>query len=696
MSRLGVGPAVCLVLAALLWPGPAALALESIRLSLGRLVGPGWRLEGASLQLTPLADSRADLALDVEALDLPPPFDQVRALAVRCPGASLGPGRSRCESGSLRLETGLLDRPDMKVSFEVDHITGRLTFAVRDAAFAAGDVELDGEMLGGEWQVRVRAHRLALSRLLARLPHIGLPEGLSASGRLSLSGQASGGQALQALSMDGRLRGLAFSDGTGLREGEGMDLAFSTRIGREAQAWRFRTSADLKAGQVYVDPHYLEVQGAPLHLSAGGRWDSGKRRLVVRRLEYRHPGVLGLTGSLVASRGEHLQLEEVVLNLEESSVAGFYPVYLQPLIMDGLLKLESAGHVTGRVSWRRDGPMQAVLHMADVSLDEVCQEGTCAEGELGRIGLYGVNGTLRWGEPEAVGPSSIRWAGGHIYRIPFGGAELDAIAQGRNFRLTRPLQVPVLDGGLSVEALAVMDLATPDLGWRLQGLLKPISMGALTRALGWPPLGGSLSGVIPAVSYRQGRVSVEGALLVRAFDGEIVVYDLSLDRPLGLVPELRAQVDIRNLSLDKLTRAFSFGKIQGRLDGYVHDLRLEDWQPAAFDARFHTPPEDRSRHRISQKAVDNLASLGGASGALSRGFMRFFEEFSYDRLGLACRLRNEVCEMDGVAPAQGGYYIVKGGGLPRIDVVGFRRRVDWKTLIQSLKDVTAAGEPVVE
>jgi len=696
MSRLSAGPAASLVLVILLWPGPAALALESIRLSLGRLEGPAWRLEGASLKLTALADSRADLALDVEGLVLPAPLDQVQALALRCPGASLGPGRSRCESGSLRLETRLLDRQDMKVSFEVDHATGRLTLAVRDVVFADGGIELDGEMLDGEWQVRVRAHRLALSRLLARLPHIALPEGVSASGRLSLSGEASGGQVLRAFSMDGRLRGLALSDGTGLREGEGMDLAFSARAGREAQAWRFRTSADLKAGQVYVDPHYLEVQGAPLHLSAGGRWDPGTRRLDVHQLEYRHPGVLGLTGSLVASRGVDLQFEEVVLDLEESSVAGLYPVYLQPLVMDGLLDLESAGHVSGQVSWRRDGPVQAVLHMADVYLDEVCQEGTCAEGGLGRIGLYGVNGTLRWGAPEVAGPSSIQWAGGHIYRIAFGGAELEAIAQGRNIRLTRPLQVPFLDGSLSIDALAVMDLDTPDLRWRFQGLLKPVSMGALTRALGWPPWGGSLSGVIPVVSYQKGRVSVEGALLVRAFDGEIVIYDLSLDRPLGLVPELKAQVDIRNLSLDKLTRAFSFGKIQGRLGGYVRGLRLEDWQPAAFDARLQTPPEDSSRHRISQRAVENLASLGGAGGALSRGLMRFFNEFSYDRLGLACRLRNEVCEMDGVAPAQRGYYIVKGGGLPRIDVVGFSRRVDWNTLIQRLQDATAAGAPVVE
>ncbi len=80
---------------------------------------------------------------------------------------------------------------------------------------------------------------------------------------------------------------------------------------------------------------------------------------------------------------------------------------------------------------------------------------------------------------------------------------------------------------------------------------------------------------------------------------------------------------------------------------------------------------------------------------MSRTFMGFFKEFSYRRLGIACRLRKGICEMDGVAPAEQGYYIVKGGGIPRIDVVGYNRRVDWDTLIQRLKNVTNAAAPVV-
>ncbi len=33
--------------------------------------------------------------------------------------------------------------------------------------------------------------------------------------------------------------------------------------------------------------------------------------------------------------------------------------------------------------------------------------------------------------------------------------------------------------------------------------------------------------------------------------------------------------------------------------------------------------------------------------------------------------------MGGVAPAESGYYLVQGRGLPRIDVVGFASEVDW-------------------
>ena len=129
--------------------------------------------------------------------------------------------------------------------------------------------------------------------------------------------------------------------------------------------------------------------------------------------------------------------------------------------------------------------------------------------------------------------------------------------------------------------------------------------------------------------------------------------------------------------------------ITGRLSGYMTDLETFAWTPESFDASFFTSPGDRSKHRISQRAVTNLSSIGGGSGggviaALQGGFLKFFESFGYDRLGLNCRLDNDICAMSGIERAKGGYFIVKGQGLPRIDVIGSQSRVAWTTLVRQL------------
>jgi hypothetical protein len=125
---------------------------------------------------------------------------------------------------------------------------------------------------------------------------------------------------------------------------------------------------------------------------------------------------------------------------------------------------------------------------------------------------------------------------------------------------------------------------------------------------------------------------------------------------------------------------------------------MVNWQPIAFNALFITPKNDDSTHLISQKAVNNLTSLGGngAINALSRGVLSFFENFSYERLGWGCRLENGVCEMRGVEDAPNGYYIVKGGGLPRIDVIGYNKRVNWNELLNRLKAVTKLEKPIIK
>jgi hypothetical protein len=58
---------------------------------------------------------------------------------------------------------------------------------------------------------------------------------------------------------------------------------------------------------------------------------------------------------------------------------------------------------------------------------------------------------------------------------------------------------------------------------------------------------------------------------------------------------------------------------------------------------------------------------------------------------IACPSVRAVCEMSGIEPAGAGFYIVKGAGLPRIDIIGSQGRVNWNQLMSSIpKDFSTA------
>ncbi|HEV7445871.1 MAG TPA: hypothetical protein VGO18_25065, partial [Steroidobacteraceae bacterium] len=233
--------------------------------------------------------------------------------------------------------------------------------------------------------------------------------------------------------------------------------------------------------------------------------------------------------------------------------------------------------------------------------------------------------------------------------------------------------------------LAIRKWGAPDAELDFDAHLEPISMPLLSQAFSWPILSGHFAGRIPGVTYRDRVLAVEGDLIANVFDGTITGSHIKLRDPWGPWPRLDADVTARHLDLDLLTHTFSIGSITGRLDADIKGLELFNWSPVAFDARLQTTPEDRSKHLISQRAITSISSVGGGGGgvtaALQSGVLKFFHNFHYDRIGISCQLRDEVCLMNGLEPARTGYYLVKGSGLPRIDIIGNAGRVDWTQLM---------------
>jgi hypothetical protein len=671
--------AVVLLLAGSTRPGHA---VDSAALRFGSVAGPGWSVRDVDVRLDWLEDATASLVAQIRRLQLPAPAGDLRDVRLECPRLQFDGNTLECPAGRLLAQSGRYGGQRVAVMFRYRIPDQELTVHLDGVRGFGGRLHVDVRQAAAGWQVQLRGTGLDLAAISREAHDLGYPvpvlSGDSRAGiRVTVRGS---GPELAAASLAVQLQDATFSNAAGSLAGEHAGLDVQVAVRPHGPGWQVHLLADEHTGALYFEPLYLEASGQPIHLDTTFDWLPRTRVLQLRALTYRHPGVLAMQVSGSLDWREMLRPVDLQVELQEGRMPGLYEIYLQPWLLQGVAgTLRTAGSVHGRLTLADGRPVSAQLELGGVEVEQ----------QDGLFGFRDLDGTLRWSGRETR-RSELGWQSGHLYRIDLGPTRLALDSAGRQLRLARPAQIPVLDGSLEIDSFELAQPAGRPLHWAVDGTLTPVSLQTLTGALDWPEFGGKLSGVIPQVSYDDGVLRVGGVLQVRVFGGDITLRDLTLEQPFGEVPRLQVSAQARQIDLEQLTRAFSFGRIEGKLAGRIDGLQMENWQPVAFDAEFATPPGDRSRHRISQKAVDNISSIGGGGvgGALSRSLLRILKDFPYDRLGIRCRLQNGICAMGGVAPADGGYYLVKGRFIPpRLDVIGYSDRVDWSGLVGQLKRV---------
>ena len=453
----------------------------------------------------------------------------------------------------------------------------------------------------------------------------------------------------------------------------------------DSSSKRWGLTADSRSGQIYVEPVFLDFSVLPLHaeisaLPTPEGWQL--ERLLAQQ---------GSSSTIKASGliTKDFKPRTLDLSIETSDLAPLLVADVQPFLIGTRLEgLSANGKLRANITLSEHKPSALKADLDKVTLDA---------GKLG-LSLKDLSGQLYWSATEAPA-SSLNWQEGTATKIPLGPSQIVFRAQAQSFELLAPWRQPFLEGALLVERLALGGVGSPELRADFSGTLEPIKLTALCKALGWPEFGGTLGGRLPGLSIRNDVWSVQGALEAQVFDGSLRLENLNAIEPFGVLPRVTADMHMKRLDLERLTSVFSFGRITGRLDGDVEGLRLLAWKPVAFKGRIYSTPGDDTAKRISQRAIDNISSIGGGpTGILSRGFLSLFEDFAYDRIGISCVLNDGRCQMDGIEATsskdgQAGYYLVKGRLLPRIDVVGYAHSVSWNTLIEQIRAAQTSSGP---
>lgn len=475
------------------------------------------------------------------------------------------------------------------------------------------------------------------------------------------------------------LSNASYSDESGLHAAEKFNGKLQLALQSIGSGWAWQSQVDWLSGEVFWQPFYVAEGGH--QLQASGTMADGLLNINVARLQIKNVGELELGGQIRLSDYQLLRLNGVAPNLD---LASAYPLLLKPVLEKSALANVDVGGKAALEFTIKNAELKAFkldLHHVDVA------------DKKGKFAFYNINASLPWSydEPKNI---SMNFESGELLNLPL--AKTNIAATVNRFALTSSnIRLPILDGALSLSDVSAARIAN-QWYWHLRAQLEPISMADFSSSLKLPRMQGTASAEIPLVTYAGGMLTTDGSMQLKVFNGTATVSQLVMQNPLGTTPKLNADIALRNLDLGTLTRTFSFGAIEGKLDGDIKELELQNWKPVKFDAIIQSSA-GRYPRKISQRAVENISSLGGAGAgaAIQRSFLRFFEQFNYQAIGLSCKLRNDVCTMGGIASTPVGYVIVKGSGIPAITVMGYNQTVAWTDLLARIKRVTT-GNTIVK
>ena len=203
---------------------------------------------------------------------------------------------------------------------------------------------------------------------------------------------------------------------------------------------------------------------------------------------------------------------------------------------------------------------------------------------------------------------------------------------------------------------------------------------------------GTLEGDLGNITLNAEQASASGELTAQVFDGTVKATDLGVIRPFETERRIQGKVLIDHLNLEPLTRLFSFGKISGYVQGTIEQLSFGPEYPERFYLTLKTQEVAGVSKKINVQAIENISLLGtgwGELGGLRSGINRWFQEYDYREIGLACSLVEGRVTLRGTIFEEDLEFLVRKPGLIGIDVINRNpeNEIDFSDMVERFRRI---------
>ena len=462
---------------------------------------------------------------------------------------------------------------------------------------------------------------------------------------------------------------------------------------------------DAHKGEVLMDRFYFDLKENPFSAKVNGAYQGLKKRLQLENfsVEMKKIAAAYVKGTLFQSGDEYEG--DLFLTIPDTPLkTPFHRLIREPFQMEkpALSKIKLDGAVGAEISLkgkRSRWMTQGVFTWKD---------GSMFYGDS-KFSLTGIHLSLPLRLTNVKDKKATQKLEGglsvHAMRLPFlpeQGLNIPIHAAWNGLLISTATTLAVPGGTIHIGPSSIMGLmgSSPVIQSALH--FKNLQMEPILKNI-WPhPVKGIAEGILDPIHIVGGRLQSKGKIKANIFDGALTLSHVGARGLFTALPVYGLDAIWRHLNLADITKGTSFGKIEGILNGYAKKLEVSNGQLQRFDLLLNTAKTDDVPQRISVKAVDNIARLGGGQSpfaGLAGIFVSLFKEFPYEKIGVHATLENDVFRIHGTIREDGREYLVKRGFFSGVDVINQSKenRVGFRDMLKRMKRISSSkGGPVIQ
>ena len=495
------------------------------------------------------------------------------------------------------------------------------------------------------------------------------------------------------------------SDGSAVGEKITISGGLSGSIAPKRSSIAFNGTLQIPDGEILFDRFYFDLNKNALFSSYDGNYDIAKKTLRLSKLSIGLNDMITLDakGKMVQKKGAgdiqfHVNVREAPLQpvfrhfvLEPFKTE---KPFLASLNLGGTLSADFNVMTNGR---DRQVTGYYVWHNGELLSEKM---GFSLKGIELDLPIWYQTGESKKGKDSINGRLYIRSMTSPL--LPEQPLETPLMAGPNRVFVTSPTTLRAEQGIIQWGPFTCSGLFSPNPLIETSLTLNAVGLSPFLSEIWSRSIQGTLNGTLTPIRFKGKTLTSEGELEASVFGGKIVFSKIGASGLFSSTPLLKLSARINDLHLDQLTRDTSFGRIEGVLTGRILDLEIADKQPQKFDLLLETVEKKGIDQRISIKAVDNIARIGGGQSpfmGLAGVITSFFKEFPYKKIGVHATLDNDIFRIHGTIKEEGKEFLVKRSGLSGVNVINQNpdNRIRFQDMVKRIKRITTGKDgPVIE